>query len=519
MSTSDDSEWQIEYNKDVISRLLKNDPELTSLEIAQPSNEAGGVQYFVQPNGDKELELLGRLVGSNTHLKELSLIGSQLFNDDPALSIIPFYTGLSNNKSITQITLNWFEGDQVMRSLHPFFKRNRNLAELNIHRCILGREGNKLLASAISKCIGSLSSLNIESNATDGGEGHSDEDLAIIVQALIFHPHLKRFRITGENIGTRTLSVLERLLRHHITELNTFDLHHNNFVNEVVSMSAVLTTVMKKKMIHTLKLRQWNGGLGIGQEGMDVLANTLPNSSLRHLDVSGNINRGSDGGVDALVVALPRSNLMSLNLSQVNFGESGVKALACALKADPCLEKLGLASGISAAGKVAIAEALANNSHLKEVDLSLSLESSDSDECWMAFSNTLCDTTTVNKTHLSNHTLEDIRQAQSFFLMIEDSRPQDVVSALELNQCADKQQVAMKKILKHHRHFDIQPFVQWEFKVLPLLIHWLERTAPFSAEFDMNGTIEMRKLLSYTNSFKRCQSYLSYLIPYKSLLS
>jgi hypothetical protein len=288
---------------------------------------------------------------------------------------------------------------------------------------------------------------------------------------------------------------LERLLRHHITELNTLDLHHNNVVNEVVSMSAVLAAVMKKKLIHTLKLRQWNGGIDIGQEQMDVLANTLPNSSLRHLDVSGNINLGSEGGVDALslVVALPRSNLMSLNLNQVNFGESGVKALACALNADSCLEKLYLSScGISVAGKVAIAEALAKNSHLKEVDLSLTVETSDS-ECWMAFSNTLCDTSSVNKTHLSNHTLEEIDRALTIF-RFEDPRPQDVVSALELNQCADKQKVAVKKILKHHRHFNIQPFVQWDFKVLPLLIRWLERAAPFSAEFDMNGTIEMRKL-------------------------
>ena len=67
----------------------------------------------------------------------------------------------------------------------------------------------------------------------------------------------------------------------------------------------------------------------------------------------------------------------------------------------------------------------------------------------------------------------------------------DVVSALELNQIGEGL-VAIEKILKHHRHFDIQPFLQWNFKVLPLLVGWLEYVDDLSDEH-INET-KMRKL-------------------------
>ena len=388
-NASPPADWQIQNNRDVIRRLVNDGLETSQSKDEPgdlqynylPNDEPDDLQYYVQPNGGNELELLGRLVGM-TPLRKFSLIGGSGNG-----SINPFFAGLSNNISITEINLYWLENGQAMR------------------------------------CYTSSSMFTI-------------------------------------------------------------------WLNEMVSnqRSAVLSAVMKNKMIRTLKLQP---EVDTGKEWIDVLVNGLPNSNLLNLDISG-IN-GSVKGVDALAAALPKSNLVSLNLGNINISESEVKALACALKADPRLEKLELVSDISIDGLVVIAEALVYNSHIKRVNLSNSVVTS---ECWMAFSNTLCDTSTVNKTCLSNHTLEDIRQVR---LRLQEEEgfvppPQDVVSALELNRCTDKQQVAINKILKHHRHFVIQPFVQWEFKVLPLLIRWLERAAPFSAEFDMNGTIEMRKL-------------------------
>ena len=449
-------------NKHIISTIANNDPEVTTLMIARPDD--GGmspISYFVQADSDHELELLGQLVGESTQLREIELSYNYGLMDEEDLS--PFYAGLINNKSIFRITLYWCEDGQVIRLLQSFFKNNHNLTEVNIQWCILGREGSIFLASAIKECIGSLSYFKIKSNVTDRGEGHSDEELSLIIQSLSSHRQLKHLIINGENIGTRTLGVLESLLRY-TTELHTLNLN-DNAVNEVVSnqMSAVLAGAM----------------------------NHL-NGNLMHLDVGGSINGGS---VPVLMRWLPCSILVSLNLSWIDFGETEVEALARALKADPCLEFLRLRScGLSNADVVAIAEALSDNAHLKEVNLSFN--DAITSGCWTALSNTLCDTSTVNKTNLSNHTLSLIidRDWRGRLVVGSVPLPPDVVSLLELNRCVDKRCVAKKKILKYHRHFDIQPFVQWDFKVLPLLTHWLDKAFPFSIEFEMNGTVEMRKL-------------------------
>ena len=85
------------------------------------------------------------------------------------------------------------------------------------------------------------------------------------------------------------------------------------------------------------------------------------------------------------------------------------------------------------------------------------------------FSRLLCDTSSVNNTYLSNHTLSNLGT-------IHQPLPNDLASYLDLNRSSEnKGQIAMTKILQHHYHFNIQPFLKWEFKVLPLVIAWLEK--------------------------------------------
>ena len=90
--------WQIDNNHHVINKIANNDPSVSSLEIAQATDDSDPdiLQYFVQPDDCKQLELLGELVGVNTHLKELRMNGEDS-------GIDPFYAGLSNNKSISNI--------------------------------------------------------------------------------------------------------------------------------------------------------------------------------------------------------------------------------------------------------------------------------------------------------------------------------------------------------------------------------------------------------------------------------
>jgi len=495
MSNLEEGSPRTELNNNVINKLRDNNPKVKSLVITKPAagavmvqKDSDDLQYIIQGSRDKGLVSLGLAIGKNKHLSRLVLDGYGL---ERFVHIESFFPKLSHNTSICLIELYSFRGIHinVISQLSPFFYGNRNLTQLKISDCTLGTEGCRLLALAISTHISSLTCFCIVNRTIN--QGHSDEDLAVIVQALKVRPQQLQELHIRDNIGSRTLGALESLL-HYTTDLRYLGLN-GSVVNEVVNdyMAAVLAAAMNCKLLHSLNLNQcnsngeiMNGGIDIGEEGIDVLASALPNNNLLRLDLGG-INGGSVERLKALVIALPRS-LVTLNLSNISIGESEVKALAGVLKADPPLETLGLNScGIREKGIVMLAEALANNSRLRIVQLS----NNDviTSEGWQAFSNSLCDTSTVNKTYLSNHMIEKIR--------LHPSRgSQDVTSALELNRCDDKGLVAKKKILKHHRHFDIQPFVQWNFKVLLLLIGWLESVAPFSAEFDMNGTVEMRKL-------------------------
>ena len=84
----------------MINKIANNDPSVSSLEITQATDDSDPdiLQYIAQPDGIKQLDLLGELVGVNTHLKELRMNGE-------GSGIDPFYAGLSNNKSVSRLSL------------------------------------------------------------------------------------------------------------------------------------------------------------------------------------------------------------------------------------------------------------------------------------------------------------------------------------------------------------------------------------------------------------------------------
>ena len=70
----------------------------------------------------------------------------------------------------------------------------------------------------------------------------------------------------------------------------------------------------------------------------------------------------------------------------------------------------------------------------------------------------------------------------------------DFHALLELNRRHDKKEVATIKILQCHNDFDMLPFFEWEFKVLPLVVNWLERASVCDMPEDFEPNIEERKL-------------------------
>ena len=80
----------------------------------------------------------------------------------------------------------------------------------------------------------------------------------------------------------------------------------------------------------------------------------------------------------------------------------------------------------------------------------------------------LCNGESVNKTFLSNHTLEKIEMGESDFSAI--AVECTVLSLLRSNRSEDKKIVAAKKILENHPHIDMNPLFEWDLKTLPLVM-------------------------------------------------
>ena len=188
--------------------------------------------------------------------------------------------------------------------------------------------------------------------------------------------------------------------------------------------------------LQTLNLSNNN----IDDEGVDVLVGGLTNSNLRNLDLASNHNITSRGRQSvAALLRQPNSNLEVLNVYANNMGDEGA---------------------------LIFANALARNCKLKILKFRIS---DISPEGWSHFSKVLCDASSTNNTFLSNHTVERLG-------FLGNNMISDVASLLELNRSSeDKKQVSIRKILKHHKHFDMQPFFEWDLKVLPIAINWFER--------------------------------------------
>ena len=123
-------------------------------------------------------------------------------------------------------------------------------------------------------------------------------------------------------------------------------------------------------------------------------------------------------------------------------------------------------------------------------------------EGWTSFSRVLCDTSSINNTFLSTHTLES--------LVIPSDMPPGLASSLALNLSEDKKQVATEKILKHHRHFYMQPFFEWDLKVLPIAINWFERARSVDCNYaERVDELKLEAIYQFIHAmpevFEQCQ--------------
>jgi len=257
--------------------------------------------------------------------------------------------------------------------------------------------------------------------------------------------------------------------------LKSFELSYNVIEDDVNNMVDIITSLSMHPQLTKLRLLD----MIIGRNECMALATLLrcTTTQLRLLNL--NINDIDDEGVEALVNSLSNVNqLQELNLSaNREITINGWKKVATLLEMPSSnIELLDVSYNEIRDEEARIfANALKNNSTLKTLNLK---------ECyfslgqgWVPFSKLLCDTSSISNTYLSNHILWSIG----------DSRrplPDDIRSYLELNKNKDRQKVAMAKILRAHSHFDMHPFFEWEFKVLPIMMDWFTKASTRTTSFE-----------------------------------
>jgi len=414
-----------ENNRIALDSIKGNDGSVTYLYIQREHDEDWEDWVDYVPEGTNDMGWLGYFVGKNDHLKELHL---REFDPPSGANIsdvlAPFFKGVNNNKSIRELN---FEHMDLLDG--RVFSMLGPFFE-NCPTLVNLTVGDCHLGDEgwrlLALAIGSSKHQTLQ-NVTLSHNNISDEASVDIITSLSMHPHLDNIWWTGNRINTKGCTALATLLRCSATKLKNLYLYSNE----------------------------------INDEGLEALVPSLNNCShLKSVSLDYNLPITSKGWQQlASILAAPNSKLTTLSIRSNNIDDKAVTAFARALLNNRSLKTLHL-----------------DNNRLITVT------------GWEVLSKLLCNTSSINATFLSNHTL------QTVMMSLPDDNP--MRSLLTLNKQKNKKGVAMIKILQNHNDFVMMPLFEWEFKVLPLMIDWFERASSTHMPEGFEPNIESRKLSS-----------------------
>ena len=319
-----------------------------------------------------------------------------------------FFDGMSQNRSIKILNVINDIGVDGWSRLGSFFENNPNLARFSVEEpVVVGQEGMQILASALGRMHH-----NSLKRLSMNGTGISDEGFTMIATALRLHPQLESLALYDNNIGR----------------------------DGCISLANTLSSWPYSNNLESLNL----GCNVIDDGGLQALVGGLMDCSrLKDLYLEGNPITA-----DALTSLFPLlqsegHSLQKLDLCRIDFGDDGAIVLAESLRGNRSLKELLLSpstSGISVVG-------------------------------WSAFSKLLCDTSTINNTYLSHHTLTKIGDYGDDNEVI----PKVIQRMLTTNRYQNRQGAAFYKILQSHPDLDMEPFFELKMQFLPSVMSWFDR--------------------------------------------
>ena len=455
-------------NQKILRLLRTNDASLSYLCLCEKvSQEEDG---FYHPGSSEELGWLGHFTMNctNENLKEFTLFEPDVFKKCSKQSVDRFFEDLGRCNHIETMQFSHADLTEIVYKLGPAMK-NSNVIRLSMEECDLGVAGKNHLFN-VFRDMSRLEELSIEWN-DPGNDNFNDDVMAGCIPSLAACTAMRCLALSCLGFGSNSCAALSANFPR-MTSLNELTLQRNSIDDNYVGV--LVHGLAECKHLRLLDL----GFNMIGDNGLDVLVQGLP---------AGVVNLNLEWNEVTLARQLSMLRFEALNLGGNPLSCDGPRIIAASLANPECrLEALYLYGiNIGDEGAATLAGSLRGNQRLTRMSLPTSIDNI-TETGWHAFSPILCDTTSIDATYNSNHTLQYLGSPGRTTYNI----PQDVKMLLGLNSDEDKCRVAARKILQTHHHLDMRPLFGREFDLLPYVIAWLERFAEYRLDLKLLSIFE-----------------------------
>jgi hypothetical protein len=463
-------------------------------------------------NWDKRV---GQAIGDSETLRELHIDIRPRETDDAWLGELLQH--LPRNRSIKKLSIELFQLEttqykynlktDIFRSLVPFIEHNSNLIDIKLQ----GGTTSMLrsLSSALSSCKNKrLERIHLHCNQIYSGDGE-------ILTSLNDYNNLKEICVGAIKIETEGVTVLSNLLKKPTSLIFSLKLENNYLDDEHITILG--NGLIGNKNVTSISFRENPSITAVGwdrfsqallhpecaieilrqdYEGVTVLGYALTtNKSIKCLDLTDNDTIKLEG-LRGLLQCMrnPDTSLDDLVLKNCGIDDEGVVLIMEKVAHSVSLKTLNMSSNewITSEGLITIYHAMFN------CELSLQeifLESNPGiywdnlkEEDWLLLTRALCDTSSINNTYYSNHTIQSIEvddydqyEDRDYDDPFHDLMFQISVDRRDLmcmNNNENKVEVAREKIMKSHfagEAVDISVFALMPEALLPHAIEWIGR--------------------------------------------
>lgn len=423
-------------------------------------------------------------------LEVLSLDRSHI--DDEG--VVDLGTALGKNNSIKKLHMTdiRYIAPNGWSALFRGLSNIDSLEEVSLYESVIGNKGVVTLSATLANCksLKSLDLSGVSSNQSISSNSWEqlftsiltsndvleklvisdcnlhDQDLYVLGDGLSNNSTLKGLNLGGcRNITSVGWVSFFRRLANPDSSLEKLYLYNDHINDEALATLANVLSINVK-----FKYLNLGNNQSISSAGWQTFFTSLQNHNLELEELILHGNNIDNTGVLIMVNVLNNMDtLKTLRMSRNSLITSIAWMALSTLLQRPAsgLTELDI-SGNNANDDVLIgfANALLNN---KSLTTFFNLRGMTS-RGWVAFTNLLCNKSSIASIYNSNHTLQSVGYG--------NNRPVDLISYLELNNDDNKREVARQKILRYHfsnGEDNIEEFVDMDVTVIPHALAWMCR--------------------------------------------